>query len=323
LSRLREFVGRTRPEDGPGTALTLDPAGTDWAGDLAVDVDWDGEWAATQDAAGSGDAPAPRTTGATSLPAPSGPATTWAVAQAVPVPAPVVVPVAVPAAVAAVVTAGRTVPRPPGRRAPLLLAAAVLGAIAAALLGSGGSAPVPVASGQDYGLGLAEASFAGGVDVEGSRGEISQVEAQARLSEIAASRAAREPQFVVPTDGRLTTCFCQRWGTMHWGIDLAAPLGTPILAAADGVVLRAGPASGYGNAIYIQDADGDVEIYGHMRYYNVKAGDVVSAGEQIAKVGSQGQSTGPHLHFEIHAGGLNGKPTDPAAWLADRGLTVG
>jgi murein DD-endopeptidase MepM/ murein hydrolase activator NlpD len=166
-------------------------------------------------------------------------------------------------------------------------------------------------------------SFAGGVDVAGARGEISQAEAQARLGEIAASRAAREPDFVVPTDGRLTTCFCQRWGTMHWGIDLAAPLGTPIYAAADGVVLRAGPASGYGNAVYIQDADGNVEIYGHMKYYNVAAGDVVSAGDQIAKVGNQGQSTGPHLHFEIHVGGMSGKPTDPQDWLAERGLSVG
>ena len=69
--------------------------------------------------------------------------------------------------------------------------------------------------------------------------------------------------------------------------------------------------------------EANVEIYGHMKYYNVKAGDVVSAGDQIAKVGNQGQSTGPHLHFEIHAGGLNGKPTDPAKWLADRGLRMG
>jgi murein DD-endopeptidase MepM/ murein hydrolase activator NlpD len=109
---------------------------------------------------------------------------------------------------------------------------------------------------------------------------------------------------------------------MHWGIDLAAPLGTPIYAAADGVVLRAGPASGYGNAVYIQDADGNVEIYGHMKYYDVAAGDVVSAGDQIAKVGNQGQSTGPHLHFEIHVGGMSGKPTDPQDWLAERGLSV-
>ena len=108
-----------------------------------------------------------------------------------------------------------------------------------------------------------------------------------------------------------------RWGQMHWGIDLAAPLGTPIYAAADGVVLRAGPASGFGNAVYIQDADGNVHIYGHMRYYDVRAGDVVHAGDQIAKVGNQGQSTGPHLHYEIHRGGMR-RPPDRPAGLARR-----
>jgi murein DD-endopeptidase MepM/ murein hydrolase activator NlpD len=127
---------------------------------------------------------------------------------------------------------------------------------------------------------------------------------------------------VLPTQGRLTTCFCMRWGQMHWGIDLAAPLGTPIYAASDGVVLRAGPATGFGNAVYIQDADGNVHIYGHMRYYDVRAGDVVHAGDQIAKVGSQGQSTGPHLHYEIHRGGMDGRRIDPEDWLAERGVNV-
>jgi murein DD-endopeptidase MepM/ murein hydrolase activator NlpD len=213
----------------------------------------------------------------------------------------------------------------PRRRPALLLAAVVAGAVIAGATGGlvGPDSSTSTASGQDYGLGMEETGFAGGVDVAGARGEISQAEAQARLDEIAANRAARQPAFVLPTPGRLTTCFCTRWGTMHWGIDLAAPLGTPIVAAADGVVLRAGPASGYGNAIYIQDADGNVEIYGHMRYMYVHAGDVVSAGDTIAKVGSEGQSTGPHLHFEIHKGGMNGKPTDPQVWLADRGVTVG
>jgi murein DD-endopeptidase MepM/ murein hydrolase activator NlpD len=109
---------------------------------------------------------------------------------------------------------------------------------------------------------------------------------------------------------------------MHWGIDLAAPRGTTIVAATDGVVLRAGPATGYGNAIYIQDADGNVEIYGHMKYYNVKAGDLVHAGDKIAEVGSEGQSTGPHLHFQIDRGGMEGTPMDPIPWLRQRGVSV-
>src|SRR3712207_3243092 len=101
-----------------------------------------------------------------------------------------------------------------------------------------------------------------------------------------------------------------RWGQMHYGLDLAAPLGTPIVAAADGVVLRAGAASGYGYAVYIQDADGNVHIYGHMRYYDVEEGQIVHAGDQIATVGNEGYSTGPHLHWQIHRGGMSGTPLD-------------
>jgi hypothetical protein len=217
----------------------------------------------------------------------------------------------------------RRLPSAPGRRPALFLAALVVGALIAAVPLGTGSDQATAASGLDYGLGMAaDTGFAGGVDLAGARGEISQAEAEARLNEIAASRAARQPKSVLPTQGRMTTCFCMRWGSMHWGLDLAAPLGTPIVAAADGVVLRAGAASGYGKAIYIQDADGDVHVYGHMRYLYVEAGDVVSAGDLIAKVGSEGQSTGPHLHYEIHKGGINGKPTDPEDWLAARGITI-
>ncbi|MPR00253.1 peptidoglycan DD-metalloendopeptidase family protein [Modestobacter sp. I12A-02628] len=201
-----------------------------------------------------------------------------------------------------------------------------MGALVAAVNGGVTTTPAPVAeaiSAEEYGLGSeTDTGFAGGIDDMSDRKELSLVEAQARLAEVAVSRAARAPKFFSPTAGRMSTCFCTRWGQMHWGIDLAAPLGTPIYAAADGVVLRAGPATGYGNAIYILDADGNVEIYGHMRHYSVSEGDVVSAGDQIAKVGSEGQSTGPHLHFEIHVGGVSGKPTDPEAWLAERGVVV-
>ncbi|HEY0507720.1 MAG TPA: M23 family metallopeptidase [Blastococcus sp.] len=219
--------------------------------------------------------------------------------------------------------ARRRLPHPPGRRAPLWFAALVAGAVLAAFPGLIGSPVDVTASAADYGLGAAsDVSFSGGIDDAGVRRSITEAEALARLGELAASRAARAPKTVLPTQGRLTTCFCQRWGQMHYGLDLAAPLGTPIFAASDGVVLKAGRVSGYGNAVYIQDADGNVHIYGHMRYYDVRAGDIVHAGDQIAKVGNEGYSTGPHLHYEIHRGGIDGRPFDPENWLAERGVYI-
>jgi murein DD-endopeptidase MepM/ murein hydrolase activator NlpD len=218
----------------------------------------------------------------------------------------------------------RRLPHPPGRRAPLWFAALVAGAlVAGAPAIVGGDAERADVTASDLGLGTGlDHGFSGGLEDADVRRGITEAEAQSRLGELAASRAARQPKTVLPVTGRLTTCFCQRWGTMHYGLDLAAPLGTPIFAASDGVVLRAGSASGYGNAVYVQDADGNVHIYGHMRYYNVSAGDIVHAGDQIAKVGNEGQSTGPHLHYEIHRGGTHGRPIDPQGWLGERGVRV-
>jgi hypothetical protein len=217
----------------------------------------------------------------------------------------------------------RRLPHPPGRRAHLWLAALVAGAVLAAVPGVSGSPDGMTGTASDYGLGVAaDLAASGGIDDAGVRRSITEAEAQVRLGELAASRAARAPKTVLPTQGRLTTCYCMRWGQMHYGLDLAAPLGTPIYAATDGVVLRAGRASGFGNAVYIQDADGNVHIYGHMRYYDVAAGDIVHAGDQIAKVGSEGYSTGPHLHYEIHRGKLDGRPMDPQDWLAEHGVEM-
>ena len=220
---------------------------------------------------------------------------------------------------------GRRLPQPPGRRAPLWFAALVAGAVLAAFPSVVGGGPqVITGDASDYGLGVAsDLGLTGSMDDADVRRGITEAEAQARLSELAASRAAREPKTVVPvTDFRLTTCYCMRWGQMHYGLDLAAPLGTPIYSAADGVVIRAGRASGFGNAIYIQDADGNVHIYGHMRYYDVEAGDIVHAGDEIAQVGNEGYSTGPHLHYEIHRGGEDGRPIDPQEWLAERNVHI-
>jgi murein DD-endopeptidase MepM/ murein hydrolase activator NlpD len=137
-----------------------------------------------------------------------------------------------------------------------------------------------------------------------------------------AAEAAR-PKAVVPVNGaRLTSTFGPRWGTLHAGIDLAAPMLTPEYAAADGVVLEAGPASGYGLAVYIQHANGDVTVYGHMEEILVQPGQVVRAGDTIARLGNRGQSTGPHLHFEVHVGGVNGTKIDPLPWLRQRGVHI-
>ncbi|MGX5655839.1 M23 family metallopeptidase [Geodermatophilus nigrescens] len=146
--------------------------------------------------------------------------------------------------------------------------------------------------------------------------------AAAEAAAAAAAEAAR-PKTVLPVNGaRLTSTFGARWGTLHAGIDLAAPMLTPEYAAADGVVLEAGPASGYGNVIYIQHENGDVTVYGHMEEVLVQPGQVVRAGDTIALLGNRGQSTGPHLHFEVHVGGIDGQKVDPIPWLRERGVTI-
>jgi murein DD-endopeptidase MepM/ murein hydrolase activator NlpD len=129
--------------------------------------------------------------------------------------------------------------------------------------------------------------------------------------------------WVLPNTGPYTSCFCARWGTFHYGIDLAGPLGSPILAVGDGTVLEAGPAEGFGNWVVVQHANGDVSIYGHMKYFFVHKGEKVTAGEKIALVGAEGEATGPHLHFEVHQGGLNGPKIDPIPWLKARGIIIG
>jgi murein DD-endopeptidase MepM/ murein hydrolase activator NlpD len=128
---------------------------------------------------------------------------------------------------------------------------------------------------------------------------------------------------VAPTTGRVTSCYGARWGTLHAGVDIAAPIGTPVFTPEDGIVLDAGPASGFGQAVYVQHGDGTITLYGHVNRFFVTAGQVVSAGPQIAEVGNKGQSTGPHLHFEVHTGGLYANRVNPTPWLTARGISLG
>ena len=121
----------------------------------------------------------------------------------------------------------------------------------------------------------------------------------------------------------LTSPFGPRWGTLHRGQDMAAPIGTDILAAADGTVVQAGPVSGFGNWIVLDHRIGGAlvsTVYGHM-YSNgvlVDVGDEVVAGQVIGAVGNEGESTGAHLHFEVWQGGRSGgQAVDPMPWLTE------
>ena len=129
--------------------------------------------------------------------------------------------------------------------------------------------------------------------------------------------------WVRPSAGGESSCFCMRWGVMHDGIDLAGPMGSPIVAAGDGVVVAAGPAAGFGLWVVIQHANGDCSVYGHMYHYYVSVGQHVVAGQHIADIGDNGQSTGPHLHFGVMQGHYMGPYIDPVPWLKDRGIDVG
>ncbi len=121
--------------------------------------------------------------------------------------------------------------------------------------------------------------------------------------------------FIWPADGVFTSGYGYRWGRIHAGIDIAAPVGTPILAAASGVIDYATwNDGGYGNMVDIRHADGTITRYAHMNELYVKEGQTVSQGQTIGAMGSTGFSTGPHLHFEIRPNG--GSAIDPMAFLA-------
>lgn len=99
----------------------------------------------------------------------------------------------------------------------------------------------------------------------------------------------------------------------HSGIDFAAPAGTAVRAAGDGLVIAASFRKDYGNVVMVDHGDGCVTLYAHNRKLLVRVGDPVLAGQEIAEVGSTGRSTGPHLHFEVRQ---SGERVDPKRYLA-------
>ena len=146
---------------------------------------------------------------------------------------------------------------------------------------------------------------------------------KAAPAKAAPKKAAPKPKYSSPMPGAaITSCYGQRWGVLHAGIDFAASENTPIRAVVGGTVSSAGWAySGYGISVVVDHGNGYLTHYAHMNKAAVKIGQKVSAGNVLGYEGSTGDSTGPHLHFEVHKGMWN--QINPAGWLAARGISTG
>ncbi|MDI9886082.1 M23 family metallopeptidase [Streptomyces sp. HNM0645] len=146
-----------------------------------------------------------------------------------------------------------------------------------------------------------------------------------------AAKKAKANAWVKPVSGyTLTASFNQggaMWSNKHSGQDFAVPVGTPVKAASGGVVVKAGPNGGgdgpaYGNAIVIKHANGKYSQYAHLSKINVHVGQSVNTGKLIALSGNTGNSSGPHLHFEIRTTPNYGSALNPANFLRAQGVTI-
>ncbi|MFF4492167.1 M23 family metallopeptidase [Streptomyces sp. NPDC001544] len=147
----------------------------------------------------------------------------------------------------------------------------------------------------------------------------------------AAKPAAQAAAWVDPVKNyTLTAGFDQagsHWMHRHSGQDFAVPIGTEVVAAHGGTVVKAGgwgagDGPAYGNAIVIKHADGQYSQYAHLSRVDVRVGQVVTTGQHIAESGNTGNTTGPHLHFEIRTTPNYGSAIDPVAFLRAKGVKV-
>lgn len=126
----------------------------------------------------------------------------------------------------------------------------------------------------------------------------------------------------LPT-GSVTSCFGSRWGRQHAGVDIAAPAGTTVTAAGSGRVVTAGATyDGYGISVLVAHPGGVTTHYAHLARTLVLPGDTLMAGDPIGAEGSTGNSTGPHLHFEVRQGGWE-DTLEPTGWMRAQGVDLG
>ncbi len=149
---------------------------------------------------------------------------------------------------------------------------------------------------------------------------VTQISAVSPTTELLPTNSSIKLNFQMPVSGRISSGFGNRFHPIdkkikfHDGIDIAVPVGTKVVAAADGIVKFAGWKGGYGNVVVISHADGTETTYGHNSRLLVTEGQKVSGGEQISLSGSTGKSTGPHVHFEVRQ---NGQLVNPLKFLSN------
>lgn len=141
---------------------------------------------------------------------------------------------------------------------------------------------------------------------------IQAAQSSAAASPTPVSSAPSSAGYVWPAHGVLTSSFGWRWGRMHQGIDIAVASGTAVVASASGTVIVAGWTGGYGNLVVIDHGNGVATAYGHNTSVTVGVGQQVAQGQLVAYSGNTGNSTGPHIHFEVR---VNGSPADPLGYL--------
>ncbi|KOV97656.1 MULTISPECIES: M23 family metallopeptidase [unclassified Streptomyces] len=148
---------------------------------------------------------------------------------------------------------------------------------------------------------------------------------------VASAATASAGSWVDPVKSyTLSASFAQagsHWAAKHSGQDFAVPTGTDVVAAHGGTVVKAGPngagdGPAYGNAVVIQHGNGTFSQYAHLSRVDVRPGQIVKTGQHIALSGSTGNSTGPHLHFEIRTTPNYGSAVDPVAFLRAQGVKV-
>ena len=225
--------------------------------------------------------------------------------------------------------------QPTALRGRMVMAAVAIGAVAAA---SAGQSLLPKLPDRDV---TPTADTGGTVALLGPSGDNSEaldIQPMARTvdqSDVAAQLAASQQvtngsdadaqnvdavTFAKPADGPVISTFGGQYGTLHYGIEIQGAKDAPIYAAADGVIVAAGPTSGFGLWVKEKLSDGTTLVYARIDDYSVQVGQHVVAGTKIATMGDRGFSNGYTLHFEVWE--PNGTKIDPVQWLSTRGVTA-